>query len=157
MVSIVDIVGGALVTQGSAAAGNDTNNRPTTRKYVPNDRFMITVTKSDEYQDDDNGIQIVEHNGDFYVADIISGGPFFPTAIDVGDKILSINGKKVNKDIKSLDQGLTIMDSKPKITLFMMRLERDDPGYKWVIDTIGGGGGGDDYYEEGDDDDDDLD
>ena len=115
-------------------------DRPT-GKYVPNDRFMITVTKTDE--GDDNGIQIVENDGDFYVAKVMRGGPFYPTAIDVGDKILSINGKKVSKDIKSLDQGLTIMNSKPKMTLFMLRLERSDPGYKWVLENYGGGASAD--------------
>ena len=112
--------------------------RPTA-KYVPNDRFMITVSKTDMGDiDDSNGIKLVDYKGEFYVADVVKGGPFYPTAIDIGDKILSVNGKKVVKDIKSLDQGLEIMNSKPKITLFVMRLEPSNPGYKWVVENYGG-------------------
>jgi predicted metalloprotease with PDZ domain len=106
-----------------------------TDKYVPNDRFMITVTRPESSPT--NGIKLVEYKGEFYVAAVFKDGPFYATAIDIADKVLSINGKKVAKDIKTMEEGLTLMSSKPKITLFVMRLEPKDSGYKWVIENYG--------------------
>ncbi len=92
---------------------------------------MMTVANDDN--DDSVGISFVLHKTELFVTGI-EKGPFFTTALNRGDKILSINGKKPPKQIKSIDQAEEIMAAKPKITIFAMRPDpKKDKGYQWVM------------------------
>ena len=100
-------------------------------KYKSNERFMITVTKGED--SDDSGIELIPYKRHIYVASIADGGPFYTTAIDRGDQILSINGRKT-KDIRDVAHAMSIMDNKRKLTLFVCRPDPyADKGYQFVI------------------------
>jgi len=100
-------------------------------KHVPNDRFMVTVSKTS----DDTGINLVDYKGKIYVSDVERKGPFYSTAVTKGDEILAINGKK-SKDIKSIAYAEELMEFKDKITLFVMRPDPvKDKGYQWVMEN----------------------
>ncbi|KAG7350773.1 PDZ domain containing protein [Nitzschia inconspicua] len=110
--------------------------RPYVSKYKPNSRFMITVTKDSELPD--HGVILAEYKTkwtrEIYVADVEPHGPFYKTALDRGDKILAINGRKHPIDFKSVQQANRILESKAKCTLFVMRPDpKTDEGYKWVM------------------------
>lgn len=53
-------------------------------------------------------------------------------ALDRGDKILAINGKKISEHLCTVDEVFDILYSKPKMTLFVLRPRKNDKGYKWV-------------------------
>jgi hypothetical protein len=58
------------------------------------------------------------------------------TALDRGDKILAINGRKHPNDFKTIQQATKILESRAKSTLFVMRPDPlKDEGYKWVMDN----------------------
>ena len=89
---------------------------------------MVTVTKAGEGA----GIELVQYENEIYIS-AVNNGPFYETSVDKGDRILSINGKKV-KDIKTVAFARELMDNKDKITLFVMRPDPvKDRGYKWVM------------------------
>jgi C-terminal processing protease CtpA/Prc len=90
---------------------------------------MITVDTEGE----DTGIDLVEYKtGEIYISDV-RNGPFYPTGIDRGDKILSINGKKA-KEITGVAHAEELMGSKDKITMFIMRSNPDtDRGHNWLV------------------------
>lgn len=107
-------------------------DRPYTSDYVPMDRWMVTVKKE---ADEEVGISLVQHKKELFVADV-EQGPFYKTALDKGDKVLSINGKKVPKHITSVSQAEDIMVGKTKLTLFVLRPDPEkDLGYKWVMEN----------------------
>ena len=108
-------------------------DRPYVSNYQPMDRWMVTVKKD---EDQKVGISIVQHKKELFVTDV-EEGPFFKTALDKGDKILSINGKKVPKHITSVTEAEEIMEGKTKLTVFVLRPDREkDPGYQWVMDNF---------------------
>jgi len=95
------------------------------------DRFMVTVSKGEDPYDP--GISIAAYKGDYYVSEVSERGPFYSTAIDKGDKILSLNGKK-SRDIESVENAMHLIDSKQKTTVFVMRPDPNmDKGYKWLM------------------------
>jgi len=99
-------------------------------QYKANDRFMISVTKREE--DDDFGIDIVEfQEGEIYVSRVHQG-PFYDTALARGDRIISINGKKIPDNLTTAEEAVDILHSHEKITLFALRPRKSDRGYKWV-------------------------
>lgn len=53
-------------------------------------------------------------------------------ALNRGDKILAINGKKISEHLCTVDEVFDILYSKPKMTLFVLRPRKNDKGYKWV-------------------------
>ena len=54
-------------------------DRPYVSNYKPNERFMITVTKKEENEDDDLGIDLVEfQENEIYVSEV-NPGPFYET------------------------------------------------------------------------------
>jgi C-terminal processing protease CtpA/Prc len=107
------------------------SDKPYYSKYEPNERFMMTVANEDDCET--TGISFVLHKTELFVTGI-EKGPFVTTALERGDKILSINGKKPPKQIKSVEQAEEIMAAKPKITLFAMRPDpKKDRGYQWVM------------------------
>jgi len=110
---------------------DETWERPLS-KYKPNERFMISVTKREEDGDDKLGIQLVAfEEGEIYVSNV-DRGPFYPTALNRGDKILSVNGKKIPDHIDTVEEAMDLIYSKPKITLFVLRPKKNDEGYNWV-------------------------
>ncbi len=59
---------------------------------------------------------------------------FLLEALDRGDKILSINGKKHPKELRSIEQARELLGRKAKATVFVMRPDpNEDEGYKWVM------------------------
>ena len=108
-------------------------DRPYVSDYVPMDRWMLTVKKE---EDEEPGISIVQHKKELFVTDV-EQGPFYKTALDKGDKLLSINGKKVPKHIKSVADVEEIMEGKDKLTLFVLRPDPEkDVGYQWVMENF---------------------
>jgi len=107
------------------------------RKYVsqyePDERFMITVTKGEGQHDDDLGIDLVEfQESEIYVSEV-DRGPFYDTALNRGDRIISINGNKIPDDLDTVDEAMDILESKSQLTLFVFRPSEEDEGYKWVL------------------------
>lgn len=110
---------------------DETWERSYVSKYKPNERFMISVTKKED-DDDDLGIDFVAfEESEIYVSDV-NKGPFYDTAINRGDKILSINGKKIPDHLSTVEEAMDILYSKPKMTLFVLRPKKNDEGYNWV-------------------------
>lgn len=117
--------------------------RPDTKKYQPNERFMINCTKKEDDDDDNLGIDLVEFKQgkgkrvkiELFVR-VVDRGPFFETALDRGDKIMTINGKKVPEHIDSAEKAMDLIHSKPKISLYVMRPSAKDKGYKWLMENI---------------------
>eukprot|EP00934_Nitzschia_sp_Nitz4_P000729 Nitzschia sp. Nitz4//scaffold3_size479765//323054//326845//NITZ4_000133-RA/size479765-augustus-gene-1.612-mRNA-1//-1//CDS//3329550857//729//frame0 len=103
-------------------------DRPYVSNYKPMDRWMVTVKIDPEY---DSGLTIVPYEDELYVADI-DFGPFYDTGLDTGDKILSINGKKVPKDVSTVEDAEVLIESREKTTLFVLRPDPEDEGYRWV-------------------------
>merc|ERR1712157_278788 len=100
----------------------------------PRDRFMITVTNGEEKSDGDLGIELLEfENGQIYVSEV-NEGPFYETALNRGDKILSINGKKIPSHIENVEEAMEIIESKSKLTVFVLRPSKEDDGYCWVLE-----------------------
>lgn len=53
-------------------------------------------------------------------------------ALNRGDKILSINGKKIPDHLSTVDEAMDVLYSKPKMTLFVLRPKTSDEGFNWV-------------------------
>jgi len=105
--------------------------RPYVSQYKAQDRFMISVTKEED--DDDLGINLIEYQeNEIYVSEV-NDGPFYETALNRGDKIISVNGKKVSNHLHSVDEIMDLINSlKSKIQIFVLRPSPDDVGYNWV-------------------------
>ncbi len=94
---------------------------------------MVTVTKEAE---EEVGISIVQYKNELFVTDV-DEGPFFKTALDKGDKILSVSGKKVPKQISTVAEVEELMRCKTKLTVFVVRPDpKKDLGYKWVMENF---------------------
>lgn len=124
----------------SSAAGrkginrNESWDREYVSKYKPRDRFMITVT-NEENNGGSVGIDLVEYkNGEIYVSDV-NDGPFYVTALNRGDKILSINGKKLPQHLDTVEEAMDVLESKSKLTVFVLRPSTEDKGLKWVLNN----------------------
>jgi hypothetical protein len=128
-------------------------------KYQPNSRFMITVARDEEFPD--HGVILAQYKTkwtcEIYVEEVEQHSPFYKTgtcrllkgsrgdgmkghltifvgaALARGDKILAINGKKHTVGFKTVQQAIKIIDSKPKITFFVMRPDPKDAGYQWIM------------------------
>jgi C-terminal processing protease CtpA/Prc len=108
-------------------------DRPYTSDYNPMDRWMLSVKKQ---ADEAVGISIVQHKKELFVAEV-EAGPFHKTALDKGDKILSINGKKIPKHIKNVEDAEMLMEGKTQLTLFVLRPDPEkDAGYKWIMENF---------------------
>jgi len=106
------------------------------RKYVsqykPNDRFMISVSNDN---DDDLGIDLVEfQENEIYVSEV-DQGPFYETALNRGDRIISINGKKIPDHLNTVEEAIEILQSNSKLTLFVLRPSEEDEGLNWVMEN----------------------
>eukprot|EP00529_Nitzschia_sp_RCC80_P030401 CAMPEP_0113506042 /NCGR_PEP_ID=MMETSP0014_2-20120614/35676_1 /TAXON_ID=2857 /ORGANISM="Nitzschia sp." /LENGTH=300 /DNA_ID=CAMNT_0000401469 /DNA_START=62 /DNA_END=961 /DNA_ORIENTATION=+ /assembly_acc=CAM_ASM_000159 len=124
-----------LAREAAKANARKRNNevRPNYGKYKPNERFMITVEKTEP--NEDPGVTLVEYQAkwktEIYVADV-RRGPFYSTHLYKGDKILSVNGKKHPKELQTAEQAQDLLESKPKGTMFVMRPDpKKDQGYNW--------------------------
>lgn len=110
-------------------------DRPYVTHYKARDRFMITVTKEEKKRNHDMGIRLLQfENGQIYVSEV-NEGPFYETALNRGDKILSINGKKIPSHIDKVEEAMEIIESKSKLTVFVLRPSKEDDGYCWVLEN----------------------
>lgn len=101
-------------------------------QYKPNDRFMISVSNDN---DDDLGIDLVEfQENEIYVREV-DQGPFYETALNRGDRIISINGKKIPDHINTVEDAIEILQSNSKLTIFVLRPSEEDEGLNWVIEN----------------------
>jgi C-terminal processing protease CtpA/Prc len=114
---------------GDGGTGRSINRSSTTRRHEPGEKFMIRVTRSVKNGPNDLGISLFDYKGDIYVGDIVQGGPFFTAAIEVGDKLLSINGRKA-ADIKSASNAMDIIEDRETVSMFLMRPDRKSLEYK---------------------------
>ena len=98
--------------------------------HEPGEKFMITTQKGDK----DAGIEMIQwKQGYLYVLKVERGGALYQTAVDKGDRILSINGKKAEK-IESPEDAESILEEKEKITMLIQRPDpKLDRGYKWLL------------------------
>ena len=93
---------------------------------------MLTVKKE---EDEPVGISIVQHKRALYVTDV-EQGPFYNTALDKGDKILSLNGKKIPKHITTVTEAEELMEGKTQLTFFVLRPDPNDIGHQWVMQNF---------------------
>lgn len=116
--------------------------RPYTKKHQPNERFIINCSQKEDDEDDNLGIDLVEFKQgkgkrikiELFVR-VVNRGPFFETALDRGDKIVTINGKKVPEQIDSAEEAMDLIRSKTRISLYVMRPSPKDKGYKWLMEN----------------------
>jgi len=107
-------------------------DRPYVSKYKPRDRFMISVTNK-ENNDGGLGINLVEfQNGEIYVSEV-NDGLFYDTVLNRGDKILSINGKKIPEHLDTVEEAMDFLESKSILQVFVLRPSKNDKGFKWVL------------------------
>jgi hypothetical protein len=58
-------------------------------------------------------------------------------ALDKGDKILAINGKKHPKQFKTVQEAVEILEFKDKMTMFVIRPDpKEDKGYQWIMENF---------------------
>ena len=101
--------------------------RSHTSKFQPGDKFMIRVkTKGNP------GIGLFDFKGGIYVGRIERNGAFYSTPIDTGDKVISMNGKKVDA-IKSASGAMAIMEEKETVSLYVCRSDRNSAEYKEAL------------------------
>lgn len=121
---------GRMAPSKRGIAPSESWERPYVSQHKAQERFMISVTKEDE--DDDLGIDLIEYqDNEIYVSDV-NEGPFYATALNRGDKIISVNGKKVSNYLRSVEEVMDLINSKSKIQFFVLRPSPDDGGYNWV-------------------------
>jgi hypothetical protein len=101
--------------------------RPSIASYEPNDRFMIRVSKIDRSQDP--GIRLIDYKTSIYVSSLSEDGPFYTTPILVGDKILSVNGRKGSL-LKNSANAMGIIEEKDAISLFVLRPDPNNKEYQ---------------------------
>jgi C-terminal processing protease CtpA/Prc len=104
--------------------------RSSTSRYQQNDKFMVRVTKSDRSKE--AGISLYEHKGVIYVSKVDVDSLFFSTPIKEGDKVLSVNGRKVSL-IKSAANALGIIEERDAISLFVLRPDPKDKDYQEAV------------------------
>jgi len=116
-------------------------DRPYVSKYKPNEKFMISVALKDAGSDQ-LGLDLVEFKsgkGKFSRNDLfvksVDRGPFYKTALDRGDKLISINGKKIPEKIKTAEEAMDLLTSKSKVALFAVRPDPKDKGYIWLMEN----------------------
>ncbi|KAG7355692.1 PDZ domain containing protein [Nitzschia inconspicua] len=111
--------------------GDDEEGRPLERthtsKFQPGDKFMIRVkTKGNP------GLSLFDFNGAIYVAKVVKGGAFYSTPIDTGDRLISMNGKKMEV-IKTSSNAMTMLEEKETVSLYVCRSEKTSAEYKEAV------------------------
>jgi hypothetical protein len=102
-------------------------SRPSITPYEPNDRFMVRVSKIDRSQDP--GIRLIDYKTSIYVSSLSKDGPFYTTPILVGDKILSVNGRKGSL-LKNSANAMGMIEEKDAISLFVLRPDPNNKEYQ---------------------------
>ena len=114
--------------QSSPSSQSQQQCRPAISRYSPNDRFVVRVTiKTSDHPN--AGINFFDYKGSIYVMDVSEDGPFYHTAINKGDKVLSINRRKASL-IKSAADALSLVQEKQAVNIFALRPDPDDEEYK---------------------------
>mmetsp|Transcript_66079 Transcript_66079/g.190684 ORF Transcript_66079/g.190684 Transcript_66079/m.190684 type:complete len:128 (-) Transcript_66079:920-1303(-) len=107
--------------------------RPYVSNYVPTDKWMITVKKE---RGEGVGIMLVAHKQELFITNV-EEGPFYDTALDKGDKVLSLNGKRIPDEISSVADAEALMGRTSTVTMFVMRPDKEkDLGYQWVMENF---------------------
>jgi C-terminal processing protease CtpA/Prc len=92
------------------------------RKTTTASDDLTSVTVRKESLNEKSGIFLVERQGVVYVTKIAENGLFHNTEIDVGDVVLSINGKRLKKGEGSGDFIKTITQAKATVTVVVKKL-----------------------------------
>ena len=79
----------------------------------------VTVYKRDPSQK--AGIKVVQKQDGVYVTDIIENGLLDNTQIDIGDKLLSINGKRLRRGESTKEFMQHITQSRDKVTIVVKK------------------------------------
>lgn len=101
--------------------------RSHTAKFQPGDKFMIRVKTNGN-----SGISLFDYKKGVHVGKIEKGGAFYSTPIDTGDKVISINGKKMDV-IKTASNAMTMMEEKETVSLYVCRCDKSSGEYKEAI------------------------
>jgi hypothetical protein len=92
-----------------------------TRKTTTASDDLTSVTVRKESLNEKSGISLVERQGVVYVTKIAENGLFHNTEIDVGDVVLSINGKRLKKEEGSGDFIKAITQAKATVTVVVKK------------------------------------
>lgn len=98
--------------------------RAATSRYQANDKFMVRVSKTGK-GDKPLGIGLFDHKSVIYVSRIDDGGLFYATPIMPGDKVLSVNGRKLSA-LKNAANALTMLEDKESVNIFVLRPDPND-------------------------------
>jgi PDZ domain len=101
--------------------------RTHTSKFQPGDKFMIRVKTKGNL-----GIGLFDFKGGIYVGRIEKKGAFYSTPIETGDKVISMNGKKVDA-IKTASSAMTILEEKETVSLYVCRSDKNSAEYKEAL------------------------
>jgi hypothetical protein len=103
------------------------SERPHTSKFHPGDKFMIRVkTKGNA------GISLFDYKGNIYVKGIEKGGSLYCTPIDIGDKLISMNGKRAEV-IKTASNAMEMLEEKENVNLYVCRTNKNSAEYKEAL------------------------
>ena len=103
------------------------SERQNTAKFQPGDKFMIRVkTKGNP------GISLFDYKGSIYVSSIEKGGSFYSTPIDIGDRLISMNGKKADV-IATASNAMDMLEEKETSTVYVCRSDKSSAEYKEAI------------------------
>lgn len=104
--------------------------RGSVNRYQPNDKFMIRVSKAGKGKQP--GIELFDHKGTIYVSRLEESGLFYSTPIMVGDKVLSVNGRKVSL-LKTAANAANIIEERDSVSLFVLRSDPNDRDFKEAV------------------------
>jgi hypothetical protein len=110
--------------------------RASTSRYQANDKFMVRVSKTGK-RNKAIGLGLVDHKGGIYVSRVDNDGLFGPTPILPGDKVLSVNGRKISA-LKKATNALAMIEDKESASIFTLRPDPDDREYKEVLSLFPG-------------------
>ena len=105
--------------------------RTSTSRYQANDKFMVRVSKTGK-SDKPIGIRLFDHKGSIYVRCIDKGGLFYSTPISQGDKVLSVNGRKISS-LKSAANVMSMIEDKDSVSIFVLRPDPNGVDVKEAI------------------------
>jgi hypothetical protein len=109
--------------------------RSSIERFQTNEKFMVRVTKAE--RNEEPGISLREYQGAIYVSEISEESPFYFTPMKEGDKILSVNGRKVSL-LKSAANIMGIIEERDTISIFVHRLDPNSEELRGFLSQLQG-------------------